>query len=89
VALEVFKRGEPGVGAESRPGALDASPGPFCLWKTGTVGDLTGPESTLLCFRRGRIEGFVGLGAELVDDSVSRSVPEVKEELSSEYGAEW
>jgi hypothetical protein len=55
----------------------------------GTVGDLIGPESTLLYFRRGSIEGLVVLGGELVDDRVSRSVPEVSDELSSEYDAEW
>jgi hypothetical protein len=78
-----------GSGAGSKSGALGASRCWFCLWKTGTVGDLTGPESTRFCFRRGSIEGFGSLGGELVDDRESRSVPEVSEELSKEYDAEW
>ena len=56
------------------------------LWKMGTVGDLMVPESSRLCFRCGRINGFaiLDLLGELVEDKVSRSVPDVCGDPSTE-----
>ena len=60
-------------------------------WKIGTVGDLMVPESSRLCFRCGSGAGLAILdfGGELVDDKVSRSVPDVCGDASTEKLAVW